>query len=111
MWQTRLQCVLLVLLVAYLLVEQWRRARRWRQSARGQPIRAGKAIEVAALQSRIHHLREDYVTAVRMRSSKAPGREQVAASIRQTIQRLAYFRNRRAMCSEDGTREISIRHP
>ena len=111
MWQTRLQCVLLVLLVSYLLVEQWRRARRWRTSARGQPIRPGKAIEVAALQSRMHHLREDYVTAVRVRPPKAPGREQVATSIRQNIQRLAYFRHRRAKCSEDETHEIATRHP
>jgi len=111
MWQTRLQCVLLVLLASYLLVEHWRRARRWRQSARGQPIQAGKAIEVAALQSRIHHLREDYVIAARVRATKAPGRELVAAAIRQSIQHLAYFRNRRTARSEDETHEASISNP
>lgn len=134
MWQTRLQLVLLALLMVSLLVLQWWRARpegrtartqatflialarswtreRWRRwKTRNQQIRASEPLEVAELKRRILHLRDDYLAAPRARPLRASGREQVAASIRQTLHRLTYFRNEPMDNSADVTHGSSTGH-
>ena len=102
-WQLWTQIILLALLLAYLFIKERQRTRR--------PIRErqwpGKAIELSGLQSRIHRVREDFVAATRARPQKNSSREKVAASIRQTIQRLSCFRRKQTDNSGDVTHEAS----
>jgi hypothetical protein len=135
MWQTRLQLVLLALLMFSLLFLEWRRVRpeeartaraqatfimalarswtreRWRRwKTRNQQIRASEPLEVAELKRRILHLRDDYLAAPRARPLRSSRREQVAASIRQTFHRLAYFRGEQMDNSEVLTHEHPAGH-
>jgi len=103
MWQLWMQILLLALLMACLLCKHHRRARR---PVADRELR-GRAFDASALQARIHRLRKDYVAAVRARPPQSPSREKVAASIRQTLRRLAYFQGEQTDRAADVTHETS----
>ena len=103
MWQLLAQIILLALLVSYLLFKHGRQM-RWPVQERQWP---GRAIEVRALQSRIRYLRGDYEAVVRARAQQSSSRQKVAASVRQTIQRLTCFRSERSNSPTEVVHEIS----
>ena len=102
MWQFWVQIVLLALLASYLLIRQFQRMRL----PVGEREWAGKGGDLSTLQSRIHRLREDYVSSPRARLRRSSCREKLAASVRQTIQRPSCLRSGKTDDSGDVTREM-----